>query len=109
MNAADDTLTKIGIETEEELHRTTEELLALPMVEWEQAAGKYDDGTLAGMSDILDSRIQRMARLRAYVDYRGGLGCGDHGHLDAVKGQNRLVAKIRRVMGFTYPRDDRSF
>lgn len=49
------------------------------------------------------------ARLMAYVETRYGMGCGDQGHQAAVKTSNRTVAKVRRALGFTYPKDDITF
>lgn len=39
----------------------------------------------------------------AYVEARYGSGCGDQGHETAVRDANKLLVKVRKAMGFTYP------
>jgi len=51
----------------------------------------------------LDALIEKATRLRGYLDGRYGHGCGDQGHGSAVKESNRLVVKVRRALGFTFP------
>jgi hypothetical protein len=53
----------------------------------------------------IDTTMQRSAMLRAYLETRLGLdGTGAHPHKDGVKEANRLLVKIRRALGYTYPK-----
>lgn len=87
----------------------TEKLLNLPLVEWEKALDETPSQKRADIASELAALVQEAARLYAYAQERYGYGCGDRGHADAVKTSNRLVTKIRKAMGFSYPRQDRSF
>ena len=40
------------------------------------------------------------ARLAAYIGQRDGHGCGDQGHGRAVRESNKVVAKVRRALGY---------
>lgn len=59
--------------------------------------------------DELDAIMQKAAMLRGYLDARYGHGCGDQGHQDGVKACNRLVAKVRKALGFTIAKRDLTF
>jgi hypothetical protein len=39
-----------------------------------------------------------------YIEQRCLTGCGDQGHDDAVKAANKVLAGVRKAMGFTYPK-----
>lgn len=71
-------------------------------------ASEYDKPLLREACRSLDGEIQRLARLTAYLDQRGGCGY-DQGHATAVKRQHSLATKIRRALGFSYPRQDITF
>lgn len=61
------------------------------------------------LADWLDSISIRCARLSGYLDARGALGCGDNGHSDGVKLSNRKATKVRRALGYTFPKYDINF
>jgi hypothetical protein len=68
--------------------------------------------TRARMEDVvneLDAIIEHAARPRGYLEMRHGNGCGDQGHASAVKESNKLVAKIRKALGFVQPKKDLRF
>jgi hypothetical protein len=94
--------------TREMAKRTVQFYLDEPMTHW-HTAGTLTNEAQSEMIRYLDGEIERAARLRGYLDERYGHGCGDHGHNDAVKSSNRLAAKIRKALGFTYPKDDVRF
>jgi hypothetical protein len=77
--------------------------LELAPIGWQAQVDKLTSSQKQELSNWLDSVIERSARLRAYVDARGAVGCGDGGHNDGVKEGNKLVRKIRKALGFTYP------
>lgn len=57
----------------------------------------------------LDHLTVMTARMSAYLSMRSGHGCGDQGHDAAVKHQNKVAAKVRKALGFTYPKQDINF
>jgi hypothetical protein len=57
----------------------------------------------------LDSIAIQAVRMAAYLMRRSGDGCGDDGHAAAVKHQNKQAAKVRKAIGFTYPKQDINF
>jgi hypothetical protein len=59
-----------------------------------------------GLAEViaeLDMHIEGAARLRGYLEERYGSGCGDQGHAAGVKESSRLVTKVRRALGYSYP------
>ncbi len=97
--------------------------LRTPMVDWDKTANRWIEGgpgfdhfptrdNRGSMDDAvrkLDSLIEALTRFRAYLEYRSGSGCYDQGHKAAVKAQNRLAAKVRKALGFTYYKQDITF
>ena len=71
-------------------------LARLPMVKWEAAIDKLPSMTLQSLVRELDSITFHYARLAAYASMRE-LG---QGHKAAVKEQNRVARRVRKV--FTY-------
>ncbi len=61
------------------------------------------------LANWLDSMTERCARLSGYLEARGATGCGDNGHAEGVKQSNKKVAKVRKAIGYTYPKADLSF
>lgn len=86
-----------------------DQLLSLPMVSWSNAVEEFADHDKHALCERLDGIIERAGRLRAYLDARGGLGDGDKGHAVAVKRQNSLAGKLRKVLGYTVVRQDFTF
>jgi cytidylate kinase len=89
--------------------KRAKQIMARPMVEWEAAADRMNARERAEIADALNQITQRAARAASYFEERYGYGCSDRGHAEAVKAQNKLVAKIRKALGFSYPKQDVSF
>ena len=60
---------------------------------------------LQTLEQTLEGIATGAARLAAYLGQRHGYGCGDQGHDRAVRESNKVVAKVRRALGFhvTHP------
>lgn len=83
--------------------------LARPMVEWEAIADKLTTAERGELANTLNQIAQRATRAATYFEERYGYGCGDQGHATAVKKQNKVVERVRRVLGFSAPRLDVTF
>ena len=97
--------------------------LRTPVSAWDKLAERWIDngpgfgylptidnrGSMDDAVRKLDSLIEALTRFRAYLEYRSGSGCSDQGHKAAVKAQNSLAAKVRKALGFTYPKQDITF
>lgn len=81
----------------------------IPLVDLQETVNPMTMEGRRKIIDELDAVIQRAARIRGYVDMRYGSGCGDQGHVAGVKESNKLVNKIRKALGFTYPKADVRF
>lgn len=66
------------------------ELLAAPPVEWDERVTALGEITKQNVGYYLEGLCEKSARLLSYVEMRGALGSGDHGHKAAVRDQNRL-------------------
>ena len=78
-------------------------------VTWEKKVDPCPPELLMDLSACLDGIIQRAARLSGYMDARGGMGDRDHGHAAGVKSSNLMASKVRKALGYTYPRQDINF
>jgi hypothetical protein len=60
---------------------------------------------LQSLEQALEGIATGAARLAAYMGKRHGYGCGDQGHDRAVRVSNKVVAKVRRALGYnvTHP------
>ena len=81
----------------------------VPMVYWSSTAERLEPEQLMELEREAVVHAVHYARLSEYLSCRHGCGCGDQGHDDAVKAQNKVAAKVRRALGFTLPRQDISF
>jgi hypothetical protein len=94
------------------------------MVDWQRAADMWQRAADTGIDNFpaldtrptmdeaineLDGAIERLTRLRGYLDMRYGHGYGDGGHASAVVESNNLAAKVRKALGFTRYRLDIRF
>ena len=76
-----------------------EDVLALPPVEWKKVLGSLDDQGLMALNYEAASQIIGTARLFAYTEaVRRG-----YDHDKAVAHTNRFDAKIRKLLGYSYP------
>jgi hypothetical protein len=87
----------------------TERLMQTAMVNWDTAVSLLSQEMRQDVARQLEAMIERGARLLGYLEERGVTGCGDGGHIEGVKGSNRLAAKVRKALGFTYPKQDVRF
>lgn len=81
------------------------ELMALPPVKWEAFVDTHPVDWVE-IHHAIERRIVYLARLDGYIGARGGDGQGDGGHVMAVKDSNYMAGKIRKALGYTFPRDD---
>ena len=84
-------------------------MLALPRSKWTDSMSyKWTPKTQAdwiSLVDFLDDTAQRAAQLAQYVSMRQGCdGCGPKTHGDAVKEANRKLEKVRKALGYSYPK-----
>lgn len=79
------------------------------MVEWEEAVRMLTSAQIQEVQNRCDAMAERAARLSGYLDARGATGCGDSGHSEGVKRSNKKAHRVRKALGFTYPRKDISF
>lgn len=81
------------------------EIAALPMSEWQQALATVPLEHMIAMRDEGEGLVVRLARLTEYVEYVSA----KQGHARAVKAQNKRAEKVRKAMGFAYPKADVAF
>lgn len=81
----------------------------LALVDLEQWAEQWRTADLAEIERFLDGVVVHLARKAAYLSARAGGGCGNQGHQTGVRWQNQRAARIRKAIGYTYPKDDISF
>lgn len=81
------------------------EMLDAPMDTWEIIRSTADPEMLAIAVKELDFRIELMIRLRGYLDRQ----IGNTDHFLGVKEANDLAYKLRKILGYTYPRVDVNF
>ncbi len=86
--------------------RATGFLTRYAMRKWDQQAKKMSAGELSELAGSATDLAVRAARLAAYCDTRYHY---PEKHDEAVKHQNRTARNVRRVLGFTYPKDDITF
>jgi hypothetical protein len=63
----------------------------------------YSSGELKELSKQASYLSEQLAVISEYLDWRGGGGCGDHGHDDALKKAEKRRKKVRKALGYTYP------
>ena len=80
-------------------------MLALPPVKWAEHCESLSGDDLYNLEVDLCRNIATMARLRGYVDARV---CGGD-HRSGVYSSNLFASKVRKLLGFSYPKDDMTF
>ena len=83
--------------------KTINEVLQAPISEWPQLLLSVSD--TQGAESELTAMIQRAALLEAYLAHRYNTGCGDQGHNASAKHAGRVLVKIRKALGFSYPKN----
>lgn len=73
--------------------------------DWGDYLDRHDprDSDLCEASHTLESRATVLCELAAYLDARGGDGCGDHGHEAGLKEAAKVRKKVRRALGYNIP------
>jgi hypothetical protein len=51
----------------------------------------------------LERSMLELSRLHAYLEMRHGNGCGDQGHMDALKAIDKRQKELRKVLGYIRP------
>jgi len=83
-----------------------QKILARPIAEWPQAIQSHQGKTVGALQDVeseLSALIQRATLLNAYLSRRYNTGCGDQGHESSAKHARRVLVKVRKALGFSYP------
>jgi hypothetical protein len=77
-------------------------LLEQAPVEFDAFCSEPDNrARLQSLEQALEGITTGAARLAAYLGQRHGYGCGDQGHDQAVRESNKVVANVRRALGYT--------
>jgi hypothetical protein len=79
------------------------------LADLEAIADSLSADELREVTDWLEGQIQYQARIWAYLSARHGNGCGDQGHAEGVKEQNKAVRHVRRMIGFNQTNNDVRF
>ena len=74
-------------------------------VDWELYFEHSPLPDIKEVAQALERISERAARLAAYLNERAY----DGNHHQAVRAQNSMGTKVRRVLGFTYPKQDLNF
>lgn len=83
-----------------------EEVTSKPLSELPNLVEQYSASELSELSKEMERFSLNLIRIASYLDSR----CYDmNDHDGAVKEQNKLIAKVRRAMGFSYPKQDIHF
>lgn len=77
-----------------------------PPVDWDRCFSRMNSSEMMTLQDELGRIAQAAARMSAYLTMRGAAGCGDHGHVAAVKHSNKRIRAVRKALGYTYPAND---
>lgn len=79
-----------------------QKILKRPIAEWPLAilAARAD---LQDIESELSALVQRAALLEAYLSHRYNTGCGDQGHGPSARYANRVLVKVRKALGYSYP------
>jgi hypothetical protein len=80
-----------------------QKLLSSPIVNWPALAAKAE--AKQDIEQELSALIQRATLLEAYVSRRWNTGCGDQGHEASAKHAQRVLVKVRKALGSSYPKN----
>lgn len=83
-------------------------LLNVPMVEWSDMQHGLHQETKREIVEYLDVLIEASVRLRAYLECRTIRDIAPayddkNSHSAAVRAQNKLGNKVRKILGYSYP------
>lgn len=83
---------------------TTTRLAGCSFTDWEKLVPALPEGvTIQDIDTNATAQAVQFATLAAYAAYRGGAGCGDHGHEAAMKAAHKAEKRIRKALGYSYP------
>lgn len=86
-----------------------QKILNRPVAEWprllDACYGVVPAGTMIQIEHELAALIQKAALLHVYIASRYNAGLGDQGHESSAKHANATLIKIRRALGFSYPKN----
>lgn len=85
----------------------TVEFLNAPPVLWETRLESLNIGDTNTITVDLSAIIQTAAHLKGYIE--GRVMYENRDHAFGVKAANNLLAKVRKVLGYAYPRQDVNF
>ena len=72
--------------------------------DWDKFVSDFpQEVSLSFMTDYACAFSELMAEISEYLGQRGGYGCGDHGHEDAMLVVAKHKKKIRKALGYSYP------
>ena len=76
----------------------------LPPVQWDSFTAMLTPNQIERLADQLSSEAQALTRAAVYFETRR-----ISRHAGAVKAQNKAATVVRKVLGYTYPRDVLTF
>jgi hypothetical protein len=79
----------------------------IPPAEWDEVLAAMSPRDRNDMSDELSSFMIHAGRLKGYIE--GRYMYSERPHDFAVKASNKLAERIRKVLGYVYPKDDIRF
>lgn len=82
--------------------KTLRKLMTAPPVKWAGIMGKLSSSDRLTLSRALSHDAQRLAFLSEYAET---FYDGPDGHDYAVNKARRLTARVRRALGYTYPKE----
>lgn len=72
-----------------------------PITEWPALLEAHPDKQ--ELEQSLSALIQRATLLEAYLSHRWNTGCGDQGHDASARHAERVLGRVRKALGFSYP------
>ena len=95
--------------TPQQLELMAERITASSLADMQDLTDQLLDRTdRAEIASKLTSQALWMLRKAEYLNERSCCG-SDNGHDEAVKRQNKVLAKVRKALRFTYPADEVRF
>lgn len=71
-----------------------------PPVVWERLVDRMPSAQRESWIEALEDLAIQSAWMAAYFEARYWSGCGDQGHLHAMRKSNKIRAKIRKALGY---------
>jgi hypothetical protein len=77
-----------------------EDLLNTPPSEWGNILKSPKSSQIAEVEREADLLCQKLALISEYLSCRGGAGCGDYGHQEALQLAHGRKDKVRKALGY---------